>query len=293
LEDEELRALLMTQARAIAEPRLAAFAERALTKLTASLPAPLRERAASVRKRLHVDTAGWFGREERLAALPTVQDAVAAERMLSFRYHPPGRDAADRCVGPLGLVAKGTVWYLVASAPAGLRTYRVSRIERAEVLEAPFVRPAGFDLARYWEEHAHALRATRRYIAELRTTPAVAESVRAWCRVLPAKPEDVPDAEGVITLRVDFEDEGHACFVALGLGQRAEVVAPPALVARVAAEIAVMARRVKNAAAADILDPWTPSADSTTASPTTCDIVPAIRRRPSTRSSKTSRRPRR
>src|SRR5437899_2562230 len=56
LEEEELRALLMAQPRAIGDAQLAAAAERALSKLKAALPVSLRERAASIQERLYVDT---------------------------------------------------------------------------------------------------------------------------------------------------------------------------------------------------------------------------------------------
>lgn len=243
LDDAELSALLMTQARAIAEPRLAVFAERAITKLTASLPAPLRERAASMRKRLHVDTTGWHGREENLAALPVVQDAVSSERMLAFRYCPPGREAAERCVGPLGLVAKGTTWYLVASAATGLRTYRVSRIEDARVLDETFARPLSFDLAAYWKSTTDRLTITPRCSALLRATPESAESLKTWCRVERVE-SAAGDPDGWVTIRVDFNDEAGACFVVLGLGSRAEVIGPAELRTRVAAEVTTMHNRL-------------------------------------------------
>src|SRR6476661_4646275 len=51
LDEAELRALLMAQPRVIGDVRLAAAAESALGKLMASLPAAMRERAASIRKR--------------------------------------------------------------------------------------------------------------------------------------------------------------------------------------------------------------------------------------------------
>lgn len=51
------------------------------------------------------------------------------------------------------------------------------------------------------------------------------------------------DADDRITLNVDFDGENHATFVVLGLGPRVEVIAPPALRARVAAEIAAMFRQ--------------------------------------------------
>ena len=47
----ELRALSMAQPRVIGDPRRAAAAERALSKLMAALPVSLREQAASIRQR--------------------------------------------------------------------------------------------------------------------------------------------------------------------------------------------------------------------------------------------------
>src|SRR5215510_5924686 len=83
LDETELQALLMSQPRVMGDVRLAAAAENALAKLVASLPAAMRERAASIRQRLHVDTAGWRGTGENLAMLPIVQDAVARDRRIA------------------------------------------------------------------------------------------------------------------------------------------------------------------------------------------------------------------
>ena len=48
----------------------------------------------------------------------------------------------ERLVHPLGLVAKRTVWYLVAGTDAGLRTFRVGRV-RSLSPDRPTRRPAG------------------------------------------------------------------------------------------------------------------------------------------------------
>src|SRR5213596_2842202 len=153
LDEAELLGLLMAQPRVVGDGTLAASAERALRKLTAALPAALRERAASIRQRLYVDTTGWRGTVENLAMLPIVQDAVSRDRKLSMMYRRPGADAeaVQRVVDPLGLVAKGSAWYLVARTPEGFRTYRVSRIEEARLLDARSERPENFDLAAYWK----------------------------------------------------------------------------------------------------------------------------------------------
>jgi len=175
LDEAELRALLMAQPRMLGDARLAGAAERALDKLLASLPPSMREQATSMRQRLYVDTTGWGGVAENMARLPTVQDGVARDLKLVIRYRPTGREQVERTIDPLGLVAKGTSWYLVAGTPDGLRTFRVSRIEDARLLDEPSARPAGFDLAAYWKSSTEGLRkGWRRYEATLRLEPRVA-----------------------------------------------------------------------------------------------------------------------
>src|SRR5215471_14617445 len=68
LDEAELRALLMAQPRVMGDTLLAA------------LPSSLRERVASIRQRLYVDTTGWRGAAEDLAMLPIVQEAVSRDR---------------------------------------------------------------------------------------------------------------------------------------------------------------------------------------------------------------------
>jgi len=239
LDEAELRALLMAQPRVLGDPRLARAAERALDKLMAALPASLREQAASIRQRLHVDTTGWSGVPENLAMLPVVQDAVSRDRKLAILYWPAGRERVERTVDPLGLVAKGGTWYLVAATSEGLRTYRVSRIEEARLLDRPCERPADFNLAAYWKSSTEELQKGRtRYEATLRLAPGAARSLRTWRAASPVEVGGGDDVEGWVTLRIQFDDEDQACFVALGHGPRAEVIGPARLRERVAAELA-------------------------------------------------------
>jgi predicted DNA-binding transcriptional regulator YafY len=244
LDDAELRALLMAQPRVIGDSDLAASAERALTKLLAALPGAMRERAASMRQRLHVDTTGWRGAASNLSALPIVQDALARDRMLTITYRQAGRDQVERTIHPLGLVAKGTTWYLVANTPGSLRTYRVSRIDRAAILDTPCQRPADFDLAAYWRSAAEQFRQKRRYEATLRLEPAAADALKTWCDVRPVRTGERFNAGGQVTVAVQFDSESDACFMVLGFGPRAEVVAPVSLRTRVAGETAAAFERL-------------------------------------------------
>jgi predicted DNA-binding transcriptional regulator YafY len=245
LDEAELRALLMAQPRVIGDPRLAAAAERALGKLMAALPDSMRERAASIRQRLHVDTSAWRGSTEDLSMLPVVQDAVAHDRKLSIQYKPSGRERAERIVDPLGLVAKGSTWYLVAQTPKGLRTYRVSRISDAHFLDQPCERPAGFDLANYWASSTKQFQeGWRRFSAVLKLEPDAAEWMKMWQLAWAAPPGETTDAEGWVRLNVQFNHEDEARFVVLGLGARVEVIEPQSLRERVeAGQIAALERK--------------------------------------------------
>ncbi|HZY61040.1 MAG TPA: SpoIIE family protein phosphatase [Edaphobacter sp.] len=158
LDEAELRALLMAQPRSLGDKHLAAAADRAIGKLMASLPAPLRERASSIRDRLYIDTTGWRGTSENLSMLTIVQEAVACDRKLFFYYWRAGKERVERTVDPLGLVAKGSTWYLFAGTDHGHRTYRISRMEGARVLDEPSIRPRNFDLEAAWKISAEEFR---------------------------------------------------------------------------------------------------------------------------------------
>ncbi len=158
LDEAELRALLMAQPRTLGDKRLAAAADRAIGKLMAALPQSMRETASSIRDRLYIDTTGWRGTTENLSMLAIVQDAVAQDRKLNFWYWRAGRERVERTVDPLGLIAKGSTWYLYAGTDRGNRTYRVSRMEDAKMLDEPSVRPANFNLETAWKLSAEEFR---------------------------------------------------------------------------------------------------------------------------------------
>jgi predicted DNA-binding transcriptional regulator YafY len=238
LEEAELRALVMAQPpRVLGDLRLASAAERALGKLMASLPAGMRQQAVSIRQRLHVDVEGWRGGTENLAMLPTVQDAVWRDRRLAIRYSRGGRDMIERTIDPLGLVVKGNAWYLVAKTPDGLRTFRVSRIEQATLLDSATERPPDFDLVAFWRNSTKEYRGTfPKYTATVRLAERAASWLKSWRSVWLVESMSDADENGWVTLRLHFDCEEEACFMVLGLGSRAEVIDPLTLRDRVHCE---------------------------------------------------------
>jgi predicted DNA-binding transcriptional regulator YafY len=252
LDAAELRALLMAQPRALKEPRLAAAAERAMGKLMASLPGNMREQAAAMRERLYVDANDWNPVVEDISVLPAVQDAVARDCRLSFDYTRADGESGARVVDPLGLVVKGTTWYLVARTPRGMRTYRLSRMRAVTPLGISFERPAKFDLAKHWQRSVSELEEKRgRYRTTLLLSPETAASLKRWCVTEPAEVALPPDSpKKWVAMEVEFESVEQALFVVLGMGVRARVLEPAALLDRVAGEamvIAAVAQRARDA----------------------------------------------
>lgn len=246
LTEAELRSLVVaTQRGALADLGLGAAAERAVLKLLAALPETQRRDAEAARSYLHVDPSGWRRPDEAATALPTLDLALRTGRRIVLTYErATDRTVVERTVDPLGLVAKGSVWYLVASADGDQRTYRVSRIQAVDVLDEPAVRPADFDLPRAWAQGQAEFRAALpSTVAVIRYAPSVMPRVRLGWRFARVESEAPPDADGWVTCRIRADSIEVAVECALGFGADAEVLEPAELRERVTAGAAAVVAR--------------------------------------------------
>ena len=126
----------------------------ALRKLVRALPEPMRDRAQAAASAIVIDASGWDHRGSiaRPVHLDALQRAVVDGVQIRLGYRGgDGRDS-ERIAHPLGLVVKGTTWYLIAGTDDGLRTFRVGRVRSVELLPDPVERPEGFDLAAHWQD---------------------------------------------------------------------------------------------------------------------------------------------
>src|SRR5690606_20514488 len=151
---EAMSIFVGTAAQVLSDLGLAAT-DQAYPKLLTALPQGIRRDADFALQRVLIDRPGWDEEiTDDLTWLPVCRQGLWEERLMILRY---GRSRSGVTVGPLGLVAKGHAWYLVAQRHNGSgdeqpRTYRVGRICRAELTADTFRRPAGFDLAECWAE---------------------------------------------------------------------------------------------------------------------------------------------
>lgn len=220
----ELQSLFVARPpRLLAELGLGEAATGAWLKLQAALPGDMREQAEFVRQRILFDSRGWKTSTEPDVCLSVVLDALWRGRQLRFHYERLLGEAGERRVHPLGLVARNHTWYLIAASDGEFRTYRVSRMREAAVLEEPAERPAEFDLANHWERSAREFREQLpRYYATFRVAPAVMH----WVRYRGWRLEE-EGAEGKqVRIRMRFDAMVEAVQFALSFGADLAVVEP-------------------------------------------------------------------
>jgi predicted DNA-binding transcriptional regulator YafY len=155
-----------------------------------------------------------------------------------------GDDVVSRTLGPLGLVLKGGIWYVVAAVDGQVRTYRASRVVGATVLDEPVDRPEDFDLASFWVESSAAYE---------REQPSVVVDVRvredqAWRlnqvfgRGTVAGAERVEEADhaGTVRLRIRLGYPDEVPGMLLAVGHNLEVLGP----AEVRDKVVMLANRI-------------------------------------------------
>lgn len=146
----EIRTLFL-----LAGPNTAATTElrSALRKLASALPEPMQDAAERATSAMLVDAVPWgtwSAQHPDPPFLDDVQAAVVESVEIELDYEARDRSRTTRVAHPLGLAAKGAVWYLMADTDAGQRTFRVDRISGLRRTGEPAVRPEAFDLDAAW-----------------------------------------------------------------------------------------------------------------------------------------------
>ena len=231
LSAEEVRVLsVLSPERILDDLGLAGSAEAAWHKLIAALPAVHRDEATRIRERIHVDTASWKQASDAVPFLPLIKHAVLHDTLVRIDYRRSDGTPSSPTIAPLGLVVKGQIWYVVAIVDENFRTYRLSRIEQAELLSGTFTRPANFDLIDSWQASKRDF-TTRlpQYPVELLIAPEAIADLRQsmqWGRVVHAGEPDATDWQSVSVMFELFE---NALASVLGLGGRVIVLEPAEL----------------------------------------------------------------
>ncbi|MFJ8153008.1 helix-turn-helix transcriptional regulator [Streptomyces sp. NPDC094468] len=227
---------------ALRDMGLADAASAARLKVSAALMPSLRDASRTAAQRFHLDAPGWFAEPATPALLPALADAVWDDRRVVARYRR-GESEVRRELEPYGLVLKAGVWYLCARVTEtdSYRVYRIDRFTSVEAGEERFARDEEFDLPGFWDRRAeqfarsilHAEAVVRLSAVGLRRLAYAVDPVTARQALAGA---GAPDARGWVTVTLPVESEEVAHGQLTALGPEAEVLAPPGLRARFAAD---------------------------------------------------------
>jgi predicted DNA-binding transcriptional regulator YafY len=236
LTEDELRALfVLTIPAPLAELGLSQELKAAMRKLSAALPEGRRAEEARARQRIYLDSAWWHTREETPPHLNTLHQAVWQNARLHILYWPevgPFNMRVEHLLEPYGLVAKASIWYLVAARAGRMRIFRVSRILEAQPSGETFARLPDFDLEDCWKRLCDQLEENRSsFPVKLRVSPALLPYLSNYLgeRSRGILSQSEPDAEGWVTVDIVFEFDWDARTFVLGWGEAVEVLDPPVL----------------------------------------------------------------
>jgi proteasome accessory factor C len=210
----ELRALELGLAMAAERPpeerRAIGRARERLRAVIAKLPAA---GDATVHAAL-----GDAGRAEHLGA---VSAALRSRRKLRLHYRRADAErATERVVSPYSLVVANGSWYTVAlcDRSAGVRVFRLDRIEAVEALDESYAVPATFSLDA-------VVRDGRVLSVETPAAMTVRYSARI-ARWIAEREGGKLDADGTLTMEHPLADAGWAVRHVLQYGADAEVLRP-------------------------------------------------------------------
>ncbi|MFD2656939.1 helix-turn-helix transcriptional regulator [Gracilibacillus thailandensis] len=196
-------------------------------KLLAAIPGTYRDEAQAMWERIHIDSGTWRQSKEKAHALKTVQQAVWESKKLKIDYEQVDGKQKERLIEPLGLVAKGNKWYLVASRDGELRNYRVSRIHSTKIENETFSRPLHFNLAAYWEQSkVEFIQKLPKYDVQVEIHPEIMKRINFTGKFVQVIDTENQHENEWIPATLRFNDKQEAIEFILGFANKIKVVSP-------------------------------------------------------------------
>lgn len=155
--------------------------------------------------------------------------AIEDERPLEICYRSGGGPCKTYRLHPYGLVFFHNSLYLIAHLPKArqLRTFKVDRIEEAEIKDGEFTRPADFDLSELYENSFGIFHSDKVIPVKARLLPQAANAVleKKWH---PSQKVE-KHADGSVTATWHLGDTVEFKSWILSFGPYAEVLSPKEL----------------------------------------------------------------
>ena len=230
LQDREVHTLFVSDNTVLLKDvGLGEAADRTMLKLLAGLPTAHQPSVEHIRQRILIDPTWWWRDAQSLEWWEQLQHAVHTDRRILAVYERHDGSVAERTLEPYSLVAKSSIWYLIAGRDGELRTYRVSRFRQITLLDTHYQRRPDFDLPSHWQAQMQRFGAIQ---SEYGFTLAMgAEGLRFLHQIVPGRYRELgaADEAGWVRVRVELESRDLAVMLVFGLGAKARVIEPPEL----------------------------------------------------------------
>lgn len=229
LKEAEVRALILSgNQRVLEDIGLGQDAENTALKLFAALPSLHQEAARQMQQRIYIDPVWWWHGQQDLGFIDKLYEAVSDDRCIQATYEKRHGEISEYKLEPYALVAKGSMWYLVAAREDELRTYRVSRFIEVKLLDKSFRRPENFNLKQYWDSTAQAFaEGMLQYTCQLRIRKTRLNFVR-WYTA--GRWEMLEETEDNFLADFEFESIEPAKMLIFGLGADVQIIEPQSLI---------------------------------------------------------------
>lgn len=226
LKESEIRTLFIsTHAQRLHDLGLGDAAESTLMKLSASIPSAHQPAVEHIRQRVLFDPDWWYYNTHQMPFWDDLVQAVYGDYRIATLYETFEGELIERTLEPYSLVAKSSLWYLIAQRNGEFRTYRVSRFRQITLLNDHFERLCDFDLPTYWRKQLEQFpNAIPSYRFTLRIAP---EQIGFIHRIIPGRYAIVSDAtDDWLTITIQLDSMELARMLVFGLGKYAIVVEP-------------------------------------------------------------------
>jgi hypothetical protein len=111
------------------------------------------------------------------------------------------------------------------------RSYRISRIRRAEIQPETFARPEPFNLAAYWKESKQQFAASLpQFEVQVLVDPSIVNRITFTDKFLQRAEIGKAEDGGMVPAVLHFDSEEEAVEYVLGLGGRMKIVQPERLI---------------------------------------------------------------
>ena len=237
--DESL-ALLLASRKMIGQLPLPLFdqASRAAIKIESSLPAVIRDHCGSIMDRVDFRWPAIADDDSLDETFHTIRQAIENQRKVMIHYEslfdagnktPAGR-VVRTVISPYRLVFIHRAWYVIgfSSHHKQIRTFKLSRIAQARLLDEIFAAQPDFSLEEYLGDAWVMIPEGKKYNVELIFSPKVARNVAEVSWHKSQRCEFLPD--GSLKFNVQVDGLMEISWWILGYGDNVRVVKPARLV---------------------------------------------------------------